>query len=116
MFFIVEKSYEFLEEEKIRLHKNKRLKPFFLNDLGHDLRHYESYYEEILEKNVRKFKAGFEEDKVLKLMVTFEQNLGEIFKFNTPFEVLHEPHLLFVHLKGHTLYKFRNGIPIKQDI
>ena len=31
---------------------------------------------------MRKFKTGFEHDKVLKFIVSFEQNLAEIFKFN----------------------------------
>ena len=100
LFLIVEKSYEFLEQEKINLYKSEKLKPFFLNDLGHDLRHYESYYEEILEKNVRKFKAGWEHDKVMKLVVSFEQNLAEIFKFNSQVELKYEPHIFVVNSRS----------------
>lgn len=116
LFGIVEKSEEFLEEERIRLIKSERLKPFFLNDLTHDLRHFESYYEEILEKNVRRFKAGFEHDRVLKLVVSFEQNLADIFKFNSQYEIEPEPHVFLSTSKVPTIHRMRNSSFESQDL
>lgn len=82
LFLVVEKSYEFLEHERSKLIKTKKIKSFLTNDLSHELKYYESYFEELLGRNLRKFKTGVERDKVMKLAVAFEQNLNDIFNLS----------------------------------
>ena len=49
-------------------------------------------------------------------MVTFEQNLAEIFAFDTRFEISYEPHIILVNSKEHTLYSLGNGNLISEDL
>jgi hypothetical protein len=52
--------------------------------------------EEILEKQVKRFKEGFDDDNIMKLIVSFEINLKSIFsstRQNQKKQTFDRPHL-----------------------
>ncbi len=62
----------------------------------HERKYYKSYMEEILEKQVKRFKEGFDDDNIMKLIVSFEINLKSIFsstRQNQKKQTFERPHL-----------------------
>lgn len=48
----------------------------------HEVKYYDSYFNEIFIKKTRNFRSALQNDRILTLIVTFEQNLKKIFTFN----------------------------------
>ena len=48
-------------------------KKYFVNFQywDHELKYFKSYMEEILDKQVKSFKEGFDDDNIMKLIVSF---------------------------------------------
>ena len=60
----------------------RSLSKYFTRDLMHEVKYYDSYFNEIFIKKTRNFRSALQNDRILTLIVTFEQNLKKIFTFN----------------------------------
>jgi hypothetical protein len=81
---IMKKSKKNLEKELSLLKEKpgKSLARFYTRDLLHDIKYFDSYFNEIFIKKTRNFRTGLQNDRILTLIVTFQQNLKKIFTFN----------------------------------
>ena len=81
---IIAKSQTVLKEEikKLRRDGSMSLGKFFYRDLLHEVKYYDSYFNQIFIKKTRNYRTGLEDDPIMALNVKFQQNLHRIFNFN----------------------------------
>lgn len=81
---IIQKSEKVLKDElkKIKNNSSIPLGKYYTKDLLHDVKYYDSFFNEIFIKKTRNFRTGLQDDRILTLVVVFEQNLKKIFTFN----------------------------------
>lgn len=70
---IIEKSEQFLQREINQLEERNyaNLHLFFRNDFLHEVKYFESYFNEIFVKKIRSFKTAIENDRIFSLLINF---------------------------------------------
>lgn len=70
-----------LQREVSRLEERNwgNLHLFYKNDFLHEVKYFESYFNEIFVKKIRSFKTAIENDRIFSLLTNFEQSLEKIF-------------------------------------
>jgi hypothetical protein len=70
---VIEKSEQLLQREVSRLEEKNYagLHLFFKNDFLHEVKYFESYFNEIFVKKIRSFKTAIENDRIFSLLTNF---------------------------------------------
>lgn len=78
---VIEKSEQMLQREVKRLEERDMggLHLFFKHDFLHEVKYFDSYFNEIFVKKIRSFKTAIENDRIFSLLTNFEQSLEKIF-------------------------------------
>lgn len=78
---VIERSEQLLQREVNRLEERDLggLHLFFKHDFLHEVKYFESYFNEIFVKKIRSFKTAIENHRIFSLLTNFEQSLEKIF-------------------------------------